>query len=487
MIETLLGHIKGVLGKSFVLAGLLPSAIFLFAWDWYAAGGLALPRIVRGLVAEPSTAAEEAVFTALLLLTGGLVFFACRGPVLRLYQSIDWKSLAPLRALALRRQWSKWNRLRREIEERYLKLDAFLWARRDFGPWRARSPVRMPTVPEAVLASERARQIVNSLLGPYARSGPTLLSEQHERAIIDGLCQLYVVATVVYDGASPPDSPPDGASPPDSPPGGVASPPDDTVEKEIGEWERLLAQPLARAVVGRAKAALPSRWARALSEFRSSYPQDEQWLRPTALGNRMAALDDYAERRYQIDTSTLWTRLAGILSKESRDEIADAQLSVEVLTNLSVGALVFGALVLSHALYATYVTLSAQCRIGWSAAASCLPHIDCLPPVFFNLRAALVVGLSAFLSFVFYRGAVYAFGTVAEKMVKMIDLQRLQLIAALGYKFPQTVGEELEIFDELQRFFAQGNPRDSLRPLAQPPKGGGEAKKDAGDSPPDEA
>ena len=85
-----------------------------------------------------------------------------------------------------------------------------------------------------------------------------------------------------------------------------------------------------------------------------------------------------------------------------------------------------------------------------------------------------------------YQGAIYAFSTLAEKMVRLVDLHRLQLISALGYKSPATVKEELDILKELNEFFTQSNnSRDPTRPLVKlekPKPEGGSKGSDADDA-----
>jgi len=62
-------------------------------------------------------------------------------------------------------------------------------------------------------------------------------------------------------------------------------------------------------------------------------------------------------------------------------------------------------------------------------------------------------------------------------MMTLIDTNRLQLLAALGYSF-ETVSDEVEAFAELNLFFVQARQRRSDRKLKLPKGGDKEEKAD---------
>ena len=84
-------------------------------------------------------------------------------------------------------------------------------------------------------------------------------------------------------------------------------------------------------------------------------------------------------------------------------------------------------------------------------------------------RALAFIAGSLVLAGTFYRTGVFAFGAVSERIVRLVDLQRLRLITGVGYAPPATVDEELQIFRELNDFFGSGNQRDLKRKLTPPP------------------
>lgn len=61
----------------------------------------------------------------------------------------------------------------------------------------------------------------------------------------------------------------------------------------------------------------------------------DAWLEPTALGNLLAALDEYGQARYSIDTGSLWSRIEQLATKEQRSAVRSAQLNLESAANLT--------------------------------------------------------------------------------------------------------------------------------------------------------
>jgi hypothetical protein len=169
---------------------------------------------------------------------------------------------------------------------------------------------------------------------------------------------------------------------------------------------------------------------------------DEQWMQPTALGNRLAALDDYAGKRYGIDTSTMLTRVMGVASADERSEIADAQLRVEVLVLLAAALLLLAAAIVG----------------AWWRAEPIRPYrVD-----WRTIGTILALVTTSTLS---YRAAITAFGAVQERVERLVDLRRLDVLSALGYQAPETVAEEKQQFEELHRFFTMATPRAADRKL----------------------
>lgn len=70
-------------------------------------------------------------------------------------------------------------------------------------------------------------------------------------------------------------------------------------------------------------------------ELLESFPSSEDFIRPTRLGNIIAAFEDYPYRRYKIDAVLMWSRFLFVTPKEQQKLIAQAQSAFNFLVNLS--------------------------------------------------------------------------------------------------------------------------------------------------------
>lgn len=457
-----------MLGKSFLFAGLLPSSVLLFCWYWLRGGSPGVEAALRHALVKPAEAAPDAILTALLLLALGLIFYASRGWILNFLQSLPSLPLLIFRKRGLARQRRMLREVKRQKTSLIWQLTAFLWAEAHFERFTEPPPdeVKTPRPEQVAKESLRAREALIGYLGGESDGDEINLTEDEEEQVAAALLKLYTLVT--RDLASPLD-----------------------LDSEVEAWRVLLGSfPEAVKVLEEIKINVRVRWEGAFVRAQSQFPQSEQWLKPTTLGNRIAALDDYAQLRYRITTSTLWTRLWGVLPKEEKQAVTDARLGMEVLTNFCVGFFALGLLALVLTLIETVLTLYGYCQISFDwLHVPCPLHVACSNDVVLARRAVILVPLVFLLSRVFYDGAVYAFGTLAEQMVRAADLYRLHLIRALGYKSPVTVGEELDILDEMNGFFAQAVPRDKDRQIEPPEKpkakkGADAGEEDSDDSPP---
>ena len=143
-------------------------------------------------------------------------------------------------------------------------------------------------------------------------------------------------------------------------------------------------------------------------------------------------------RRYGIATSTLFTRLWGTLGQAERNDIANAQLTLESFANVTAA---LGLLTLTVA--ATSMARTIALLRGGSGV-----DVDWWTLQFVAGGAALCYGA--------YSAAVFAFESVAENITRLIDLHRVRILTAFGFAPPQTFGEEQAIFRELHDFFTKG-------------------------------
>lgn len=102
-----------------------------------------------------------------------------------------------------------------------------------------------------------------------------------------------------------------------------------------GEYRRLVDQGLAIPPV------LDSDRIRLQQEAGESFPDNEAWLLPTALGNTIRAFETYPRVMYGIDTIGAWNRLLAVLPKDYRELIDAAKAQFDFWFNLYVLSLLF--------------------------------------------------------------------------------------------------------------------------------------------------
>lgn len=411
MSESLIGKISGAGGRTLIFSGVLPAVILVGGWTLLRGGAPSLITTVQGLTKGGEQSAES-IKRLLWLCALTLLFYAGRGLAIHFIAHLPGKLLAPVRSF--RRQREERRRWRCLSERRILewKATAARWYERSFEvyPW-VPGWVSIPTLEEALDASKRARAFFQGL-----RPGISdRLVQQSERTeiVISGLERLRSLGNTTIG--------------------------DNAFQQELKEWRSLVTSADVRKVLELAGAEIKREWTDAFERF-SGFPEEEE-LQPTALGNELAALDSYAARRYGMDTGTLFTRLWKLLGKEEHEEVADARAAVESLLNLAIALIAVGIIAGAEAVHAP----SKEWTSAWT-------------PVAVMLGLFLVSAGS-------YRVTLFAVRNLREKIVGAVDVHRLALLEALGFR-PKTVQEELALFRELQEFFVQGVPRRPDRVLA---------------------
>ncbi len=397
MLDALVSQFRGALGKAFLLAGLLPASVFLLGWTAFLGGRTG----VRIAITRVSGNVSDAALLVLAFVGLAIVFCAGRAMLLRFLQFFP---VPFLRDVLIAGHEDKLRRLIEKKEYALALLSGIAWARRDF-----KSPGDLPA-----LTSDQA-----SCLATSARVRETLGSD----ARVSGNFAFSIARTLtelMQLQRTTPDS--------------------DPLKAEIDVWRSILKGVRGEALLGAAEDKARKRWLASFHDV-ERFPSAE-WLHPTALGNRLSALDEYADRRYHVDTSTLWTRLRGVLSKEEREEVGDAQLAVEATVGTA------AALVLLGACVTVFLPLTDGFR--------------------FSARNSAYAFLPFLAAYLLYRSAVLSFDHLAETVKRLLDLHRLKLIEASGYARPETVDDELELLRELGAFWRQANPRKPMRRLAKP-------------------
>jgi hypothetical protein len=183
-------------------------------------------------------------------------------------------------------------------------------------------------------------------------------------------------------------------------------------------------QPLAplqvRARLSRERARLESsrqRHERKLGVF----PQKEEQLLPTALGNALRAGETTAGERYGLDTLSSWPRIYQQFSDRLATSVESARTGIDAAVNLC-----FIFFILTMLSIAAFYD---EAGVYWIPFAT-----------------AVLCGTS-------YLGAVAAALDFSMLLQTAYDLHRFDLLKALHYQLPADNDEEMIAFDEISKLF----------------------------------
>lgn len=167
----------------------------------------------------------------------------------------------------------------------------------------------------------------------------------------------------------------------------------------------------------------------AAAVLRRRYPLPDHLLRPTALGNVLAALRDTAGRDHGWDAAVAWPRLYPVLGDRARAVVDDCRDSLDAAARLCV----------TNAVTAL-VSTALLARSGWW------------------LLLALAPAAVAVLA---YHGAVQAALTYGDAVRAAFELHRFHLLAALHLPLPDSLQEERTLAEALCLHWRQGLPPPS--------------------------
>ncbi len=159
-----------------------------------------------------------------------------------------------------------------------------------------------------------------------------------------------------------------------------------------------------------------------------SLPHDPRYIKPTALGNAFAIMEEYPYQRYGMDAMVFWPRLSGVISEDYQGLIGDLKTTLDFLLNLSILALLFAAGALGSALL--------------------------------NLSLAEAAGgfLGLLAAYGLYRGAVNATAEMGEAVMSCFDLYRGALLERYGLNQPESLIAEKHTWMLLASFIRRGEP-----------------------------
>jgi hypothetical protein len=435
MFETLFGKVSGLLARSFAASGLLPASALVLVLSLYFLEADKIADNVVALFKTPSQKAADMFWLLLSWVVLAALFFAARGWVAGLCQDVPWPRR--LRDKLVRRQERLREALLREIRKIQMRLTALRWITLDepLPPEYGTEFFRGESEQELIQRSASAR----ARLEQETLSDAESVSDELAQAVTHGVEAAYALGLIT---ASKNDW-----------------------RNHQATWKALIEDGSRRQLVDRLHLDGERELVRLYLDQRKRFP-DKKWIRPTAMGNRIEALEEYAADRYGIETSTLWTRLWWVLKPEERESVAYSKLAVETFFNLAVA---FGAAALCIAVSTSWEASVAL--YNYAAAASAGLSV--------NWKAVTFIFVCAMLAALSHRAVSPAVDVLRDKTVGLVEVRRLALLRELGFR-PRTVAEELMLWRKLKLFYVQANPLGQTMALhsadAKPEKDAGQDK-----------
>ena len=390
MIDTLLGRVSGLFEKDFLFASLLPALIFLPAIAATFAYAIGFEGIWAWVGAW--TALDKTVIVGVC--SFAVVIFAYVLQAMRPAFAHFWSGDSPLLLAGLgpiaeiwqqcrySRQRNKtspskvWSELRKELEKKVLDI------------LQNTTPL-----PSEKLEPKRQRQWMRALVG---------LSSKPERATttVQGFIEVYKR----YD------------------------------QKDLSD----LYGELKKRLTDRADSE-ETGWQTGVVALDRQFGRFAT-IRPTELGNIIASYNEYAAKRYNIETSIFWPRLRKVISSEYSAIVQEPRILLDFALTMASLAVLYAALAL---LFGPWIWFSYGYWIGIAAAA----------------------GLVAYF---FYRLSVSAATQLGELIRASFDLFRLDLLASLGRPRPASFDEELRYWREMNdlAFYGDARPFKIASPAA---------------------
>lgn len=203
------------------------------------------------------------------------------------------------------------------------------------------------------------------------------------------------------------------------------------------EYTRVLAE-LAQLPVEADRQALEQQRISLALELQAQHdkvPSSGEWLprraeriKPTALGNVFASMEEYPYERYGMDGVLYWPRLRPLLEEDYSNLLVNTKMILDLFLNLSLLAFVFGA-------ESAYMLLTGG-KAGWGL---------------------LWIGLGALCAgYVFYRGAVQTARSLGATVALCFDYFRVRILDKFGLARPDDLETEQTVWLQLGQFLRRG-------------------------------
>jgi hypothetical protein len=195
-------------------------------------------------------------------------------------------------------------------------------------------------------------------------------------------------------------------------------------------WQKRRRDRLTRAAQLPAQAELTEaaiqRAGAAGSELRRQFPAPDQLLRPTTLGNILAAMADTAGRVYGLDAVIAWPRLYPLLGEELKSLVDDRRDTLDATIRMTVTM--------------TATAITALFLLAWSG--------------WWVLLALIPLGIAVLA----YNAAVQAALAYAETVHVAFDLHRSNLLSVLRMELPARQDAERLLNQQWCDLWRQGIP-----------------------------
>jgi hypothetical protein len=160
-------------------------------------------------------------------------------------------------------------------------------------------------------------------------------------------------------------------------------------------------------------------------ELRRRFPLAEDLLRPTALGNALAAMEDDAGQVYGLDAVVAWPRLYPVLGDGVRAIVDDRRDTMDAMARMAATMAV--------------TTLATVALLAWS-------------PWWWLALAPLALSVLA------YRAAVATALGFGDAVRVAFDLHRFDLLSSLHMTIPDRQQQERELNEQWCDYWRQGVP-----------------------------
>ncbi|MFQ6101166.1 MAG: hypothetical protein ACE5OS_08020 [Anaerolineae bacterium] len=160
---------------------------------------------------------------------------------------------------------------------------------------------------------------------------------------------------------------------------------------------------------------------------RQYLPRRPGMVRPTALGNAFAIIEEYPYDRYGMDGVLFWPRLRPLVDEEYGTALVNAKMILDLLLNLSLLAGVFGIEVL---------VIGVHGGVDWGLIGA-------------GIGAAV-------LAWICYRGAVSAVYSLGDTITLCFDFFRGRLLEKYGLAQPDDLEAEQATWLRLGQFLRRG-------------------------------